>query len=111
MRIKQIPGHPKHCISDTGVVFSITDNGLMEMKLDISTGYKRVELDGIKYYVSRMVAEHFLKPPIDTNYKLFYIDNDKYNCRADNLVWLSPSDVQRYSQYTVEYRREMLGEW
>ena len=110
MRIKLIPGHPKYCVSDSGIVFIITDHGLVEMKMDISNGYKRVELDGEKQYVSRLVADSFLPIQTNPNHKLFYIDNDKMNCRSDNLVWLSPSDVQRYSQYTVDYRMEILRE-
>jgi hypothetical protein len=111
MRIKQILGHPDYCVSDTGKVFSIKPNGLVELQKDISNKYPRVQMDGEKFYVSSIVAATYLSPPKDTKQKIFFIDGDKTNCSVDNLCWLSPSDVQRYSQYTVEYRRQFLGEW
>lgn len=112
MRIKQIPDHPDYCVSDTGRVFSIKPNGLVELQKDISNKYPRVQMNGEKYYVSSLVAAAYLKPPDEnSNYKIFFIDGDKTNCSVDNLCWLSPSDVQRYSQYTTEYRRQILGEW
>ena len=109
MRIKQIPGHPNYGVSDTGSVFAIKDKGLKELEKDISTGYPRVTLDGQKYYVSTLVATCFLDPP-NGNKKIKienskYIDGNPNNCNVNNLVWLSPSEIQRYSQYTVEYRR------
>ena len=109
--IKQIPEHPSYGVSDSGHVYSITPSGLVELKKDISNGYPRVKLDGQKIYVSNLVANQFLKPPKSENLKLFYIDGDKNNCAIDNLTWLSQSEIKRYSQYTVEYRRQFLGEW
>ena len=108
MRIKQIPGHPNYGVSDTGSVFAIKDKGLKELEKDISTGYPRVTLDGQKYYVSTLVASCFLDPPNESNKKIFLKDGNKLNCDVNNLVWLSPSEVQIYSRYTVEYRRKLL---
>lgn len=108
MRIKQIPEHPNYGVSDTGSVFSIKDKGLKELEKDISTGYPRVTLDGQKYYVSTLVASCFLDPPNESNKKIFLKDGNKLNCDVNNLVWLSPSEIQRYSQFTVEYRRKLL---
>ena len=108
MRIRQIPGHPSYGVSDTGSVFAIKDKGLKELEKDISTGYPRVTLDGQKYYVSTLVASCFLDPPNESNKKIFLKDGNKLNCDINNLVWLSPSEIQRYSQYTVEYRRKNL---
>lgn len=108
MRIKQIPEHPNYGVSDTGSVFSIKDKGLKELEKDISTGYPRVTLDGQKYYVSTLVASCFLDPPNESNKKIFLKDGNKLNCDVNNLVWLNPSEIQRYSQFTVEYRRKIL---
>lgn len=108
MRIKQISGHPNYGVSDTGSVFAIKDKGLKELEKDISTGYPRVTLDGQKYYVSTLVASCFLDPPNKSNKKIFLKDGNKLNCDVNNLVWLSPSEIQRYSQFTVEYRKEIL---
>lgn len=108
MRIRQIPGHPSYGVSDTGSVFAIKNKGLKELEKDISTGYPRVTLDGQKYYVSTLVASCFLDPPNESNKKIFLKDGNKLNCDVNNLVWLSPSEIQRYSQFTVEYRRKIL---
>ena len=111
MRIRQIPGHPNYGVSDTGSVFAIKDKGLKELEKDISTGYPRVTLDGQKYYVSTLVATCFLDAPNEESQGVVVKDPNKLGCDVNNLVWLSPSEIQRYSQYTVEYRREILGEW
>lgn len=109
--VKQIPEHPSYAVSDSGNVYSITSSGLVELKKDISTGYPRVKLDGTKIYVSNLVADAFLRIPENPRYKVFYIDGNKLNCDVNNLTWLSESDIKRYSQYTVEYRQQILGEW
>ena len=111
MRIRQIQNHKDYAVSDTGLVFRITDNGLIPLKKDISNGYARVKLDGSKWYVSNLVSEYFMEKPESDNYKIFYIDGDKANCSVENLCWMSQSDIQRYSHYTPEYRKEVLGDW
>ena len=109
--IKQIREHPKYAVDDNGNVYIINSDGLLELKKDISNGYARVKLDGEKVYVSSLVAKIFLKPQPSENHKLFYIDGDRLNCRPQNLCWLTQSEIQRYSQYTIEYRKQVLGEW
>ena len=106
-----IDNHPNYVVTDTGEIFSNTDTGLKELKQDISNGYPRVKLDGEKIYVASVVAETFLDPPSNPNQKIFHIDGNKLNCDKSNLIWLSQSEIQRYSQYTIEYRKEILGEW
>lgn len=107
--IKVIPNHPSYAVSDTGAVYSITSNGLVELKKDISNGYPRVKLDREKVYVSNLVANEFLQSPDADCNRLFFIDGDKSNCDVHNIVWLTPSEVQRYSQFTIEYRLKELG--
>ena len=109
--IKQIKHHPEYAVSDSGKVFKIAEDGLRELKKDISNGYARVQLNRQNYYVADLVAEYFLRPPENPNYKLFYVDGDRTNCLPENLRYLSKSDIQKFSQYTVEYRRQILGEW
>ena len=106
---RQIERHPKYCINEEGAVFRIKPDGTDSLLLlDLSNGYPRVDLDGRKEYVSRLVLETF-DPTDDETLKVFYIDGDHTNTRLSNLCWLSPSDIQLYSQYTVEYRKQMLG--
>lgn len=105
--IKIIRNHPTYAVSNFGDVYSITDNGLVELKKDISTGYPRVKLDGKKEYVSNLVAQEFMKEP-EANQKIFYIDGDKTNCCVENLIYLTPSEIQFNSHYTIEYRTKNL---
>ena len=108
---KEIQGHPDYAISDSGEVVSFKGRNCKVLLPDLSNGYPRVKIDNEKRYIADLVAEYFLRKPKDSNYKIFYIDGNRENCKADNLTWLSPSDVQRFSQYTVEYRKQFLGEW
>ena len=107
-----IKNHPNYSVTDDGRVYRKPNLSLGYRYLtpDISTGYKRVDLDGTKEYIARLVLEAF-DPPINDSYKVFYIDGDKMNCDLGNLVWLTPSEIQLYSQYTPEYRRQFLGRW
>lgn len=108
--IKQIKDHPNYAVSDSGQVYKINEDGLVRLKEDISINYPRVKLNGRKYYVADLVAEYFLKSRPE-NYKIFYVDGNCQNCDVTNLKYLSQSDIKRYSQYTPEYRMQILGEW
>ena len=92
--IKVIRNHPTYAVSNFGDVYSITDN-------------PRVKLDGKKEYVSNLVAQEFMKEP-EANQKIFYIDGDKTNCCVENLIYLTPSEIQFNSHYTIEYRQQNL---
>lgn len=104
----EIRRHPKYVVSDHGVVYRVLCQGCYSMLIpDFSNGYARVDLDGVKEYVARLVLETF-RPTNDPTLKVFYIDGNKTNNKLDNLCWLSPSDIQRFSAYTVEYRTKIL---
>lgn len=105
---KVIQNHPNYCVTEDGVVYRIMCEGAyLTLIPDLSTGYARVELDGKKEYISRLVLEAF-NPTDDKTLKAFYIDGNPMNCHLSNLVWLTSSDIQRYSAYTVEYRKQIL---
>lgn len=107
---KQIERHPKYCVNEEGAVFRIHENDSYSLLTpDLSTGYARVDLDGRKEYIARLVLETF-DPTDDETLKVFYIDGDKMNYRLSNLCWLSASDIQLYSAYTVEYRKRLFEE-
>ena len=114
MQAKRIERHPNYIINEFGYVYrEYIRNGeeyLYYLKPDISNGYPRVDIDGKKEYIARLVLEAF-KPPIDSRMRVFYIDGDKLNTKLENLCWLSPSDIQLYSQYTVEYRKQLFAQW
>lgn len=108
--LEVIERHPNYYISDDGVVYRRERSGLFKLKPDWSNGYARVKLDGRNEYVGKLILEAF-DPPESSCYKVFYIDGDKTNNTLDNLAWLPPSEIQLYSAYTVEYRKQVLGRW
>lgn len=103
----EILNHPNYCISDDGVVYRKERSGLFKLSPDLSNGYARVSLDGKKINIGRLVLEAF-DPSLDSSLNVFYIDGDRTNNHLDNLVWLNSSEVQLYSRYTIEYRKQML---
>lgn len=104
----EILNHPRYCISDDGIVYRKETSGLFKLSPDFSNGYARVDLDGKKEYIGKLVLETF-DPTIESNMKVFYIDGDRTNNHLDNLTWLSASGVQLYSRYTIEYRKATLS--
>lgn len=106
--VKDITNHPNYSISDSGEVFRKSRSGLRQLKCDWSNGYARVDIDGKKEYVGKMVLETF-GPPAKPLQKMFYIDGDKTNNTLENLVWLSPSRIAIYSTYTLEYRLSLFS--
>lgn len=109
-RFGEIKNHPNYVVTDEGEVYRKEKYGYHKLKPDWSNGYARVDLDGKKEYVGNLLLDAF-DPTDNPNYKVFYIDGDKTNIRLENLVWLSPSDIQLYSQYRIEYRMQILGRW
>ena len=105
---KRIEKHPNYFVDDLGFVYRDRCGIACMLTPDMSNGYARVDLDGTNEYVARLVLEAFDPSPF-TGLRVFYIDGNKTNCRLDNLAWLTPSEVQRYSQYTLDYRQEVLG--
>lgn len=106
---KRIEKHPNYIVDTYGCVYR--DKGeedAYELMPDVSNGYPRVDIDGKKEYIARLVLEAF-DPPIDPRMRVFYIDGDHMNTKLENLCWLSPSEIQLYSQYTIEYRQQLLG--
>ncbi len=109
---REIEGHPDYAITTYGEVISSKGRESLRILLpDISNGYPRVTIDGERRYVADLVAEAFLTKPVGARYKIFYIDGDKTNCDVRNLKYLTESEIKIVSQYTVEYRKQILGEW
>lgn len=105
---KVIEKHPNYCVTEDGVVYRMLCFGLYSpLTPDLSNGYARVDLDGTKEYIAKLVLEAF-DPPKDLSYRVFYIDGNKMNYSLSNLTWLTPSDIERYSEYTIERRKELF---
>ena len=110
---KEIEKHPKYVVDRFGNVYrkhGMSDLILFPLKPDTSNGYMRVDLDGKKEYIARLILDAFRVNP-GYGYRVFYIDGDSMNCMIENLVWLTPSEIQRYSAYTIERRKELLAQW
>lgn len=105
--LEVIEKHPNYYISDVGEVFKREKDGVKKVTVNMSNGHARVTIDGMNYYVGRLVLEQFKPHPVEAN-KVFHIDGNYANNHLDNLVWLTPSEVQRFSSYTLEWRNKLL---
>lgn len=103
----EIVRHPNYWVSDDGIVYRKEKQNFFKLRPDYSNGYARVDLDGRKEYVGKLVLETF-EPNRNLSHKVFYIDGDHTNNNLHNLIWLSPSDIQLYSNYSIEYRTQLL---
>ena len=103
MQVKRIERHPKYIVSTEGSVYRERKDGFHELEIDFSNGYGRVDLDGKKESVARLVMEAF-NPSEDPSMRVSYKNGDPTNCSLSNLVWLTQSQAQIYSKYTPEYR-------
>lgn len=109
--LEVIEKHPNYYITDDGVVYRRDRSGLFKLKPDWSNGYARVDIDGTKEYIGKMVLETFGPSKLSPIERLFYIDGDKTNNNIDNLIWLTPSEIKLYSVYTLEYRMQLLSNY
>lgn len=105
---ERIKRHPNYYIDEDGNVYRKDRHGYFLLVPDYSNGYARVDLDGIKEYIAKLVLETF-NPSNNDSLRVFYIDGDTTNCSLSNMTWLSPSEIQLYSQYTVDYRIQILS--
>ena len=78
--------------------------------IDDSNGYSRVDIDGKKESVARLVLEAFRPSTNPAKCKASHIDGNKTNCALSNLVWLTQSEVMLYARYTPEYRKQMFAQ-
>lgn len=108
-QIKQVEGHPNYWVSTDGNVYSKHGDDYYRLQKDIvGNGHARVTLDGRKYYVSSLVMAAF-EPCEDLTKKIFHIE-DRSDDSLSNLIWLTKSEIQRYSPYTSEYRKQLLAQ-
>ena len=109
MELKPIKGFEnEYLISDTGKVFSEmfrNNKTAFKRRKELSLccnghGYKYITLSKAgkkeRFYVHRLVAEHFLKPAPDgavINHK----DHNRSNNDVSNLEWVTQADNVKYS--------------
>ena len=75
-----IPGHPDYQISNYGEVLNLRTDKLL--KPYINSGYFRLRIDGIKYYVHKLMMLSFY-PDEDSSGYITHIDGDRLN----NCLW------------------------
>lgn len=104
-KIDNIRGHPGYYISKYGRLYTrhipgktdgVLGNKWRRRKLkSLSNGryvkYLRVEIQGIKYYVHRLVAEAYIPNP-DNLPCVGHKDNNPLNNRVSNLYWCTQKE-------------------
>lgn len=99
-------------VSDTGIVRRITNKNTLSGC--VTSGYRSVKItyDNGKqqrFYVHRLVAEHFIKNP-DPKNKTFvnHKDGNKLNNCVDNLEWVSPreNNLHYYQQIKKQVKEK-----
>ena len=76
------------------------ENGLKNYGWKTDTGYLRVQVNGKKYYVHRLVADIFCAKPADYN-KNYVVDHQneiKTDNRAANLRWVTKSENSNFAK-------------
>ena len=82
---ERIKGHPNYAVTPGGSVVNIKTGRIL--KADTSSrGYAKVDLDGVKVYVHRLVAETFIKNP-DNKKFVMHKNGDILDNRFTNLMW------------------------
>lgn len=92
---KTIKYNDKYEVSDTGIVRRIDSQRVLAGC--ITSGYRSVKLTfensrQQRFYVHRLVAEHFIENDDPTKTFVNHIDGNKLNNTAENLEWVSPRE-------------------
>lgn len=83
---KEIDGHPNYGINALGEVKNLKTDRIL--KPDSSNrGYDKVDLDGKKYYIHRLVATNFVPNPNGWD-KVAHKNGDKSDNFFNNLRWV-----------------------
>lgn len=85
----------KYMLSPDGKVWSETSKKFLK-PWDNGKGYLQVRLNGKKYYIHRLVAEHYIANP-DNLPQIDHVDGNKANNNMSNLCWVSASENVRRS--------------
>lgn len=89
----RLDDHPSYVVTSLGDVINI--NKMKKLKpIKDSRGYLRVDLNGERVLVARLIAKHFVPNP-EGKKKVTYIDGNKSNVSALNLKWADNSEIQQ----------------
>ena len=84
----KLNGHENYFIHKSGEIYSLKTNRFL--KQSDSSYYKVVNIQGITYYVHRLVAQSFHKNK-GSNYVVDHIDHDTHNNDYKNLRYIKKS--------------------
>jgi hypothetical protein len=98
---------PEYFVSDDGYIYKLVGGRSQRVKQDITNGYAVVKIHNKKYFVHKLVAEYFVGGRSDKKCRVIHLNFDNLDNNAENLMWVTPSEAQLYSQYTVEKRTKL----
>lgn len=109
---KRIKGYEKYYkISNTGKIKSLRKNRLMKLQENNKgyfTIYLKNDVKKNKFFVHRLVAEHFLSKPINYNI-VNHLDCNPKNNNVENLEW---TNAKGNSEYMCKLgRNKRTTEW
>lgn len=108
MREVIIKGHPKYLIREDGIITRqphstlAKDGKIYKRKRLIrkcyigDVGYLRIEIQRKRYFVHRLLAQHFIPNP-DNKPTVNHIDGNKLNNDLSNLEWASYSENNQHA--------------
>ena len=81
----EIQGFPNYLIFSDGRVFSKKRNIFMTSNKR-NDGYTKIEISGIKHYIHRLIALHYIPNP-ENKPQVDHINRDRSDNRIENLRW------------------------
>lgn len=108
--IAEVPNHPNYYISDQGVVFRKTKDGLRKLKPSFVGPYAVVQLNRQTCYVHSLVATMFVDNDDQNRSLIFHIDGNYENNSAENLIWLTRKEIGVCQSWLVSTRKKYLRE-
>lgn len=90
-----VKGHERYSVSNKGRVYSRRRKIFLQPSVN-SANYKKVVLNGINYYVHRLVAEAFCENPNSLD-EVNHKDGNKWNNNYTNLEWVSKSENAKHA--------------
>lgn len=75
-----VPGHPDYAVNNYGEVMNLRTAKIV--RPTTNDGYFRIRLDGVRYYVQKVVMMSFY-PDEDSNRRIRHINGDS----GDNCLW------------------------
>lgn len=83
-------------VSNRGDVRNKRTGRMLSQHLNRPNGYLRVTIDGVHYYVHRLVADSFFEGD-HRNLEVNHIDGDKCNNCIGNLEWVTRQENMRHA--------------